>query len=328
MIFKDKKLLIICNTFRGRRLKFYELQHRMFDNILILAGHNIPGYKNLLVYNNMEQLKDLTLRFDPDIVHCNIDNSAPAKAIQHLGYKTILDIHDYSKLRGIADINSKEVYENAKYIIFVNGWIEDIIKLNATIKRSITIPSLVPKSWMIKRKAKSINYSFVHVGSLAKSVEYRNLDAIFEKIYNELDIEVNIYSPCGKSSFNHVIYHNPIFEGKNFYREISKYHIGIVAVNPNVSQLELDYAKKYGLANRVFDYMAARIKTLGINMGGMANSYINNWGIAINDTDDLMESAVELINKKIDFDYWQNEFNLDNYYNDLKNIYHAVLNEK
>lgn len=330
-MFKDKKLLIVCNTFRGRRLKFYELQKQLFDEnkILILSGHNVPGYNNLLVYNNLEQLKQLVLEYDPDVVHCNIDKTAPARVILDLGYKTVLDVHDYSKLRGIDDPGANEVYKTVDYVIFVNNILASLIQLNAKIKNSTVITSMVPGNWMIKKRKKLIKYSVVSIGSLAKGVAYRNLDILINKIKQSVS-SVHIYAPVGGSRVEGITVHQPIFQGKEFYREISQYHIGLLAINKDISELDLNYAREYGLSNRVFDYMAARIPTLGINMGKMVNSYIENWGIAIDDTEDIEEAMVQLIikNKRIDYDYWQDQYNLDNYFEILKGIYETVLDER
>lgn len=325
MRFKDKKLLIVCNTFRGRRLKFYELQRQMFDNILILARHDIPGYDNLLVYNNLEELKQLSVTYQPDIVHCNIDNTAPARVIMELGYKFILDVHDFSQLRGILDKDAKPVYESAQHVIFVNFEICDIIKLNFNIKSRSVIFSLVPESWMIKDCVDYKRHTIVTIGSMAKSVPYRNIDNILGKLIEE-GYDVHNYAPVGSTAVPGVIKHPPVF-GKELYKEIAQYEIGLLACNTGIDELERIYYQKYGLSNRTFDYMAARIPTVAINMGAVINSYINNWGETCmgNDPEIYIKTIEKAIIKPIDFDDYQQTFRLDNHYERLKTIYETAI---
>ena len=323
--FKDKKLLIVCNTFRGRRLKFYELQRRMFDDILILSGHAVPGYDNLLVYKSLDELRRLISEYDPDVVHCNIDHTAPARAVMELGYKTILDVHDFSRLRGIPDDSAKEVYESAQQVIFVNNEVSEIVKLNFDIKNSSVIFSLIPANWMVKECVDYKRHTIVTIGSMAKSVPYRNIDSILSKLIDE-GYEVHNYAPVGSTKAPGVINHAPVF-GRELYSEIAQYEVGLLACNTAINELEKIYYQQYGLSNRTFDYMAARIPTVAINMGPVINYYIDNWGetCAGDDAEIYVKAIDAAIMKPIDFNEWQRTFNLDNHFDELKRIYETAI---
>lgn len=326
--FKDKKLLIVCNTFRGRRLKFYELQQRLFDrnNILILAGHDVPGYDNLMVYHNLDQLRELAQKFDPDIVHCNIDNSAPAKVIRESGsYPVVIDSHDYSMLRGIADESAKQVYEAADFVIFVNDELSKVIRLNFKIadNRCVVINSMVPRSWMVKERLSVKRNTIVNIGSMAKSVAYRNIDDILAKLAVYVD-DIHNYAPVGGSQLNYVVKHEPIFN-KRLYQEISQYEIGLLACKITINELDRNYFQQYGLSNRVFDYVSARIPTLAINMGDYIDSFVGQWGVCIKDHYDFKQAIDDTLDKEIDYDYWQERLCLDNYFDQIKMIYESVV---
>ena len=90
----------------------------------------------------------------------------------------------------------------------------------------------------------------------------------------------NIYTQIGCH------YHPRFAEGKELYREMSKYQLGFQGFNDVNGSF--DYAKTCR-PNKIWNYLAAGIPTVGINPGNGIELYEGKWGYELKDLNKINE---------------------------------------
>lgn len=345
MIFRDKKLMIICFSFRGRRSKFYELQKRMFSEIRILSRGG-GGAEGAIRWHTENDIKEQLRIFNPDIVHAYIDRSTPAVIPIREKYPVVIDMSDCALMRGQSDPYLSYIYSHGCPAIFSSRHHADFITKQFGIKDYKIIPNLVARDWLSfeplsKLKGENIVYFGGISMSSAGNYGYRWYRDIFQ-IFNDNNIKVHIYPGIKRASrYENVKYHG--FEGYylDLLRELSQYQVGFAGYNDiRANRSSIDYAHTC-LPNKAFDYMAAGIPTLGYNMG-YSEWYVKRWGVCIpsiffNNEKDPDKSKYSMLEKsliggyykakekRIDFKKWQDKYNLDNYFDDLVQIYRNLM---
>lgn len=333
MIFPDKKLLVICNTLRGRRVKFYAVQRCLFADVRILARQN---YSNIEAHS-WKKLDDIQLQvkqYRPDIIHVCFDNSQSARFVINLGLPVVLDCHDHSVIRGVSDPDAKFVFSSSCPIIFPCKSIADYIAEHYDTDEAlnVVIPSAAPLYWRAKNlkcKRKSRKRTLVYCGSTVQNFGYRAYGRLFD-LFQAHGIEVHVYPAYPSKAFVNVNTHQTIQDHCQLYQELSQYDVGFVGYDRLfINQRDLKYAH-IGLPNKVFDYLMSGTPILSLDIGS-ASEYINKFGMNVpyqakQDMDKLLLKNYDSVYQlNINFDYWQQKYCLDNYVRKLEEIYQESL---
>jgi len=338
VLFPDKKLAIVCFSWRGRREKMIELQLKMFKqkNILVVTKENWGPDKNkypdfvIKEWTSYEHVAKALDEFDPDIVHAYVDNTVLAAISLKMKFPTVIDTHDCAELRGQEDISAKYVYGSDAPEIFSAQGMADFICQKYGERPYSIILNLPPEKWLdYERKPKLEGNNIVYFGGISKlegKFGYRYYKEIFRH-FIENGINVHIYPAQNgvKLDWPGCIWHETINGYPDIYTELSQYQVGFVGYNDigSADRKILDYCK-IAVPNKAFDYMMAGIPTLSYNLGE-AEKYVRQWGVSVNNTADLPEAFYMAKSLKIDYSAWQKRFTIDRHLDELVTIYRLVL---
>lgn len=301
---KSKKLLVICNTLLGRRVKLYTLQKQIFEKVEFLCIDNKSDFKP----RRWRSLEDLRIEIEmaqPDMIHVAFDYSAPARVAIDSGIPVVLDVCGFTR-----GDDARDVYESGYPLICPDPAVYQKLCDNYDVRHSLmkNIPNTVPLRWGSRMRLDREPYregkTLVYIGGMRG----RGIERLID-IFSRHGIRVHVY-PVNGDVPDQAIHHRPVKNYLEMLREIRQYHVGLAA--------NIDTA----LDNRVFDYMYAGIPTLGVNLG-YAGKFVKRWGICTNeDSERALIEAYEMA-KGMKFDYlkWQTETALEHWGDDLIQCY-------
>lgn len=338
VLFPDKKLAIVCFTWRGRREKMIEIQLKMFKpkNILVITKKNCGPdtdkypFFTIKEWTSHEQIAKALDEFDPDIVHAYVDNTVLAAISLKMKFPTVIDTHDCAELRGQEDVFAKYVYGSAAPEIFSSQGMADFVCKKYGERPYSIILNLPPEKWLdYKRKPKLEGNNIVYFGGISKlegKYGYRYYKEIF-KHFSENGINVHIYPAQNgvKLDWPGCIWHETINGYPDIYTELSQYQAGFVGCN-NIEIVDrqlLDYCK-IAVPNKAFDYVMAGIPTVSYNLGE-AEKYVRQWGVIANCAEDLPEAYYKAKLLTIDYPVWKKRFTINRHLDELITIYRSVL---
>lgn len=119
---------------------------------------------------------------------------------------------------------------------------------------------------------------------------YRAYHEIF-KAFICADWTVHVYTiPAMQPRLKHYqklgcVVHQYVPEGKELYRELSQYTAGLQGYNiQGIPQSSLNYMYM-SMPNKLWEYLAAGIPTIGVNPGSGGQIYHKRWGLALEEGD-------------------------------------------
>lgn len=330
----NKKLLVITRTFAGRRRKMFEIQKQIFGQVKVITkvGEALPEVEFVSGFGAIEEM---IRKFQPDMLHINIDFSESVYKLMDLKYPKVLDMYDCSEMRGAPDQHLKDVYRNYPNVpkIFSSEKHLEYITEKYGEQDAYFIPNVPLLSWLPKqRKPKIDGNSLVYFGGIIGEWNddfcYRYYYDLF-KIFVDAGISVHVYpSQVSKNLQKYqdigVVFHKTV-PVQDLYSELTQYDVGFAGYNDlgaHINRTAVDYATKC-LPNKAFDYLFAGIPTLAYNLG-YAEKFTNRWGICIIYKELLIDAYYAVNEKNINYKRWQKMFCMENYKKDLITIYQDI----
>jgi len=297
--FKDKRMVFLLNIWvDGSSYKFPTYLEKEF-NINITRG-KIEG--------------------DIDLGICKGDFYSSYKEFLKRGIPYLLLEHDVVSLRfGLNEKfykHDKELIENAVAVIFTSQDHADYYeglkkKYKWHIPKYIVIPNKpLKKDIGFIPREKSEGLSLVYAGGLVPPTSkgrmgnvyyYRAYYDIFKKFIGA-GWKVHIY-PCKTSNPKNFRAYRDIgcvvhewINGGVIYQEMSQYTAGLHSYNKiGTPEKAFDYSQLCR-ANKIYDYLAAGIPTIGYQGGNGIEIYRDKWGIVI---DDLEQETLKAIPERL-----------------------------
>ena len=305
-LFKNKDILILRLSIRedGSAYKFTNY----FMNI----------FKVKMTYNLKEYLEDNQA---PDLIICWGDRHTSYKESLEAEIPYLLIEHDIASFRyGLNKktyAHDKELIENASAIIFTSeGYVEYFENIEKKYKWNI------PEYVVIHNKPlkKDINFipkekleglHLVLDGGVIGQWERKNNDYHYKAYHNifkkfiEAGWKVHVYPTKfiqvrRLSEYRNLgcVLHDWVPCNK-IYQEMSQYTAGFQGFNSiNTPESALRFARKCR-PNKVYDYLASGIPTIGYNGGDSMEIYKDKWGIVIDDLEPETLKAIPERLKKI-----------------------------
>ena len=329
--FRGKKLLVLCKCIRGTRPKRFAFQCNLFDKVKILAYTNnsdLPWSK----YRNRQHIRDFLRDYRPDVVHACINKVMVAAISMEMGFPTLLDVHDFEKLRGSEDPEAAYVFGKQPPTISVCDSISRAITQQYEYECQ-TVLNLAPRAWMLSPHTikKKPGKTVVFIGSVLDKPPhlYRRYEWIFRRL-SDAGIHVHIYTmnPIQRHweqyKNTNVHIHKPILNYRLLLEVIASHTVGFAGYNAKgVDPIDLKF-RQMSAPNKAFDYMAAGIPTMAINLGE-SDKYVKHWGCCSNDQSSAVEVFQEAADMPIDFAKWQEKFCLERYHKLFVRLYSGLL---
>lgn len=240
---------------------------------------------------------------NPDLVFVPGDWSRGYRFPLRLGIPYVLIEQDVASMRRslnpLERAREREMIECAAAIVFTSEEHQDYVRNNFACPPSIVI-HLKPlaKHLCFVPQMKTRHKTLVYAGGLTGPryrgpFAYKNLLAVFQAFMRS-GWEVHVYPDkgCERPAYDlqqygikvHRFYHY-----QALLPELSQYTAGIVGFNTrNVPEQPLRYAQTCR-PNKLWDYLAAGIPTIGVNLGGASRVLADGgWGVTVDlDNDDL-----------------------------------------
>lgn len=276
------------------RYKYNTFFSKVLENVSIYKEEFIDKYYKtikikpdlFIVYGSYRNGYKIALKNNLPYVLCEQD----VVSMYHPGIK----IHPKTKMQEIEKI------KNAEKIIFTSPEHQKYIieEYDFPIEKTMVLyPRPLLDDLKFDPLPKLEDKNLVYIGRLieddyAKSIpdfNYRYYIEIFKELIKS-NWNIHIY-PVGRplKEYQEIgcIYHQFITEGKKFYRELSQYNAGIQGFATGKG---FEYAKTCR-PNKIWNYLAAGIPTIGINPGNGIELFEGKWGYelkegnSINDLD-------------------------------------------
>jgi hypothetical protein len=268
-------------------------------NKYVMVGSQLKYPGMLMKKHNCELVDNLKhVSIIPDIAYCNGDHWTDYKQAFDTGIPYILSEHDVFTLRtGITNsILEKEMIENAACIIFTSEDHLDYCKSKYNLPPYEIIylrPSREDLDFQYKPKLKGKH--LVYAGGIVPRNKknswygYRTYHDYFQS-FMDAGWTVHVYPHHGiKHTQKEYERMGCITHRSEDYRvllrEMSQYTAGLQSYNKEeVPEVSYEYTQTCR-PNKLWDYLAAGIPTIGYNPGNGRKIYEGKWGIVIDDLD-------------------------------------------
>ncbi len=283
----------------GHAYKFYSTLQQRFGGTIISCG----GKKKETWNQDLEEL-------NPDLVFVPGYQSRAYKVPLSLGVPYVLTVNDVSSLRTasksakyLREEIEKDAAMRAAGLLFSNSILKDYFFENHL--GHIPSKDRPPAEFVYLRPtASDLDFEplpklegkhLVYSGIIKKKWKHRKNKAgyrAFHKIFASFMAagwEIHVYTtphfekrlwPYRKMG---CVVHRYVPEGRPLYQELSQYTAGLQGYNiRDVPKISLDYIN-YCIPNKVWEYLAAGIPTIGYNPGPGGELYNKKWGLVLKD---------------------------------------------
>lgn len=341
------KVALVANDFSACRVKIWRLVEQLYGrgsahlfmvNPIQMQSGLQADYCHKWSTSQTELLAKELQAFN--VIHFFCDATAAiASLLTHLkGRSVVLHRHDIASMRGIDDPTEPWVMNHPSTEIVITSpdhgqWLQAI----APNKTLTFIPNAPLKSEMRGRSVKPRRKGVMYYGGLVASPGAQDSGTgyrFYWPQWRELcraNIDVHIFPKRTKqNTIAHFyrqlpgcIVHRPV-AADELVSVISEFEVSFIGYNDiGVDPVRHGYAIRCW-PNKAFDPVAARTPLLGYKAGSSESVWKDQWGIATNALDDLVEAYRRARKMKPDWAALQKEYCLDQFADRLFALYRRV----